>query len=107
MVTTKGGEMKPGIKAKRIVEKTREGTDLQEKGVYIPIGKRLPYAPENLRMSKAQFIEAQEKRKERELKHKELDAQLEKGENQKSETVPESQPTEDMPEKKKVTRDRK
>lgn len=47
-----------------------------EKGTFIPPDERVPYAPENLHMSKAQFIEAQNKRRERTLKLKEYESQL-------------------------------
>lgn len=63
----------------RAVDKENKGTTRQDKGVFIPKDKRMPTTPEYLHMSKAQFVEAENKRKERELKHLELDAELDKG----------------------------
>ena len=85
--------------------KKEQGVTTTEKGVYIPKEKRMPYSPEYLHMSKAQFIEAEKKRRERELKHKELDVELDKGtEISQVKVAPAPQTPE--PEKKRVTRGR-
>ena len=48
-----------------------KGVMTDDKGTYIPVEKRLPYAPDNIHMSKAEFLESQKKRKEKELRIKE------------------------------------
>jgi hypothetical protein len=55
-----------------------KGVMSSDKGTIIPEEKKLPYAPENKNMSKAEFQEAQRKRKEKELKLAEVAAQIDK-----------------------------
>ena len=48
----------------------------EEKGVYIPLAEREPYDKENIKLSKAQFVEKQRIKKERALKVKEYEEKL-------------------------------
>ncbi len=48
-----------------------------DKGVVVPAHKAAPYDPENIHLTKAQFIAKQKARKEKELKVAEFTASLE------------------------------
>lgn len=54
----------------------RKEDKIKDKGVYIPPELREPYAPENIRLSKAEFIEKQRIKRERQLKIKEYESKL-------------------------------
>jgi len=56
----------------------KKGVSTSDKGTYIPEDKREPYDPENLRLSKAQFVEKQRLRKEKAAKLEEVAKQIDK-----------------------------
>jgi hypothetical protein len=58
-----------------VAEQKEQGVMSNDSGKFIPVDKREPYSPENLHMSKKDFIEAQRKRKEKALRMKEIAAQ--------------------------------
>lgn len=65
-----------------MVDKKEKGVRTDDKGTYIEPKNRAPYAPENIHLSKAEFIAKQEKAKEKKKlmaeKEKEVDAELSK-----------------------------
>lgn len=62
----------------KVAKEKEQGLKTTDKGTYVEAKDRVPYAPNNNRLSKKQFIEQERLRREKELKIKEFSAQLEK-----------------------------
>jgi len=58
--------------------KQEKGMTTEDKGVFIPMNERMPYSPQYLHMSKSQVIEAERLRKEKELRLKEVAAEIDR-----------------------------
>ena len=48
-------------------DRKEQGVSTSDKGVFIPKENRAPYAPQNIGLTKAEFVEQEEKRREKAL----------------------------------------
>jgi hypothetical protein len=69
-----------------MAEKQEKGMTSEDKGVFIPMNERMPYSPQYLHMSKSQVIEAEQRRKDKELRLKEVAAEIDREHEVKTET---------------------
>ncbi len=67
--------------------KQEKGMTTEDKGVFIPMNERMPYSPQYLHMSKSEVVAAEQKRKEKELRLKEVAAEIDR-ENEASIKMP-------------------
>lgn len=62
-----------------------QGTATEDRGVVVPLEQRVPYDPENIRLSKKAFIEKQQAKKEKAQKMAEYSKQLDEEKKAKKE----------------------
>ena len=83
------------------MDKKDKGMTTKDKGKFIPVSERMPYNPDNLHMSKAEFIKSREIYKEKNIKLKEYESQLDNAGSDKVEVTPsEEKKSETKPKKR-------